>query len=393
MRWWICSTLLGAALLLGCGNNEKAHTPPMSSLLVFHYDSVREIVIASTYSLSTDRPVTPQRYAEALTRLPEVSYLPTPTPARPTTIRLADPQARVVDSVLTVNYLDVAGLSEISSAQATAALAALEAWFWVPGVRAVYLQAHGRPLTHLGPVRLTYPLTPAYRTYVVHSATGEVGYLAGAPMPATVRDAVDILQRREIAAFPARQGFTPLLPPGMTLTTGPANLVDGVLRVDLPAYFSRSNMAQLSGIVLTLTQFPEVDAVQFTFGGRVASAPFMRTNLDAPVTPYALLLPPLVAREASGETTRTLQALAEQTLGRPADFSSALVWQDLAMITTHAQPGVASQTFAMHMQDGQYTVLSYGPHLSVVQLLKQGMPEDAVTAFRLPGWEHFALAL
>ena len=389
MRWWFFCALLGAAMfvLTGCPDQDGVPGQQSSSILVFRYDAVRDVVITSTYQLSADTPITAQRYANALAALPEVSYTPTAA------IRLANPLATVVNDVLTVNYRDVAGLQQLSSAQAASAVAAFEAWRWVPGVREVRLQAAGQPMTILGPLVITQPLQFGNYTYVVNPTTGEVAYLVGSLNPATIAQAVTILQQREIRELPAQAGLRPLLPVGVTISANPAAITTaGVLTVNLSANFPREETARLAGIVLMMTQFPTVNAVQFTFGGQTVNAPFMRSNLNAPIRPYDLLLPLIVASAASVETTAQLQAIAEKTLGRKAEVASALVWQDLALLTTDAQPGTAPQTVALRKMEQDYVVLGHGVNLSVVQLLQQGVPQEAITAFRLPGWENFELA-
>jgi hypothetical protein len=92
MRWFLVFGLLLSTVLLLSGCPEEENGLPMQqpiSMLVFRYDAVRDVVIASTRSLATDTAVTPQRYADALSGLPEVSYTPSPG------IRMANPQATV----------------------------------------------------------------------------------------------------------------------------------------------------------------------------------------------------------------------------------------------------------------------------------------------------------
>lgn len=375
---------IAAVLLAGCPEEENGLPVQQAiSMLTFRYDAARDVVIATTRSLVVDGAVTLQRYADALAGLPEAAYTPS------NAIRMADPQASFGNGVLTVNYRDVAGLERLSSAQAAAALAVLEAWFWTPEVAQVRLLFNGQPATVLGPVAITQPLRRGFHTYVLQPTTGEVGYLTGALTPADLSAAIAILRNRQISAFPAQQGFTPLLPSNVTLTANPNQIVNGVLTVDLSANFPRTDSVRLAGIVLMLTQFPAVRAVRFIFGGETVTAPIMRGNLSAPLTPYDLLLP-AAAAVAAPAVNEAVKTAAMKSLGRPADFSQALVWKNLALIT--AQPAdTAPLTMLLKTWDGGYQVLASGPSIPVTQLLQQGVPVEAVIAFRLTGWENLAL--
>ncbi|MHB9107123.1 MAG: GerMN domain-containing protein [Armatimonadota bacterium] len=387
MRWlFLLAVLISAVLLAGCPEEENGQPMQQAiSILTFRYDAARDVVIANTRSFAVDGAITPQRYADALAGLPEATYTPSAT------IRMTDPQATVTDGVLTVNYRDVAGLGGLSSAQAAAAFAALEAWWWVPGVTQVRLQFNGQPATALGPVAITQPLSRPIHTYVLQPTTGEVGYLTGALMPADLPAALTILRNRQISTFPAQQGFTPLLSPNVTLTANPNQIANGVLTVDLAGNFPRTDSARLAGIVLMLTQFPAVQAVRFTFGGETINAPIMRSNLNAPLRPYDLLLP-AAATAASPAVTDAVKTAAAKTLATPADFEPALVWKDLALVTTRPQPDTAPRSFLLKGQEGTYRVLASGTNLPVAELLQQGVPVEAVIAFRLPGWENLSLS-
>jgi len=387
MRWSFVFGFLMAAVLLLAGCPEEENGLPRQqpiSMLTFRYDAVRDVVIVSTRSLPVEDAITPQRYADALSLLPDASYAPSPT------IRMALPQAMVADGVLTVNYREVAGLQQLSSAQAAAALASIEAWWWVPEVREVRLRFNGQPATVLGPVALTAPLQRASHTFVLQPVTGEVGYLVGALMPANLAGAIAILQNRQISAFPATQGFVSLLPANTTLTANPNQLANGVLAADLSANCPRTDNARLAGIVLMLAQFPAVQAVRFTFNGQTVSSPIMRGNLNAPLRPYDLLLPRAAAVAAS-EVTDAVKIVVVKSLGQPAEFGQALVWQNMALITTRPPPEIAPVTFVLKEQEQGYRVLASSPNIPVAELIKQGVPLEAVIAFRLPGWENLAL--
>lgn len=292
--------------------------------------------------------------------------------------------------MITVNYREVAGLGQLSSAQVAAALAALEAWWWVPDVREMRLQFNGQPTTTLGPLAITQPLRQAFHTFVLQPATGEVGFLLGTLTPVDLAGAIAILQSRQISEFPEQQGFRPLLPPNVTLTANPNQIVNGVLTVDLSANFPRTDNVRMAGIVLMLTQFPVVRAVRFTFDGQTISAPMMRGNLNTPLTPYDLLLPPAAA-VAGAEVTGAVKTAAVKALGQPAEFGQALVWQDIALITTQPPPDTPPQTFVLKEQPQGYLVLASGPNIPVARLLEQGVSYEAVIAFRLPGWENLSL--
>lgn len=386
MRYWMM--LLGMLLLVCClaGCEEEEEQPSTTrSLLTFRYDAARDVVLANTAPITTTLPVTGTAYAGALTRQPDVSYAPSPT------IQLSDPAVTLSDGGLTVNYRTATDLGGLASAQSTAVLAALEAWWWTPGVRTLRVQAAGQPLTTVGPVAVTQPLSRTFHTYVVQPLTGEVAYLVGALNPATLADAVAVIQRREITEFPATQGFQPLLPPGVTMTVATDRLADGVLPVNLSAEFPRAQSFRLAGIVLMLTQYPEVDAVRFTFGGETIDAPFMRGNLNAPITPQLLLLPADAARPASREITQTLQAAVQARLGKAlASYGPALVWREWATISVVPEAGAAAQTFVLKQAPDGFTVQLAGANLTAEQLTTANVPRDAIIALRIPGWETLA---
>lgn len=386
MRWviylWLCPFAL---LLAGCGDNTAPLAPSraLASMVTFRYDAARDVVVAQTSTLAYQDPLTAQRYAEALAMLDNTSYAPT------TTLRLANPTPTVSDGVLTVNYRDVAGLEQLSSAQTTAILAALEAWWWVPEIRELRVQANGQPLTTLGPITLTQPLRRAYHTYIYHPQTGEVAYLVGSLTPANLSEAIAIINRREIREFPATQGFLPLLPPNVTMTPAIDKIVRGILPVDLSANFPRQDSARLAGLVLMLTQFPQAGAVQFTFGGESVKMDFMRSTLDAPLSSQQLLLPPIVAQSANRATQEALQATVQETLGRvPASYGSALVWRDWATVPVVPQAGATARMVLLQQQAQGYQVV-----LSDVTQAGQplrSVPSEVIIAFRLFGWEALA---
>lgn len=375
-------------LLLGCSEEGEPAPQATTSLLTFRYDAARDVVLATTHALATtDDSVTAQQYATALALRPEVSYAPS------TTLRLASPEVTVDNGALTVNYREAAGLQGLASAQVSAVLAALEAWFWVPGITEVRVQANGQPLTALGPVVLEQPMPRRFHTFVYQPATTEVAYLVGSLMPATLAEAVELLQQRQIREFPATQGFRPLLPQESMVTVRADALADGVLPIDLAADFPRVEPSRLAGMVLMFTQFPQVEAVRFTFGGQTVNIPFMRSNLGGPITPYDLLLPAEVGTVAGGQTLQELQSAARAALGQPpASFGPALTWRTWAVITAVPTAGAAPQTLVLQRGPVGYNVVMSGTNLPLAQLLERGVPREAIQALRLPGWEQVALA-
>ncbi|MHB9130922.1 MAG: GerMN domain-containing protein [Armatimonadota bacterium] len=404
--WYLLLGVLMVMIIAGCGGVENTATVPTVSMLTFRYDAARDVVLVNTspfmiaqpsevppYAViaSTQPPVEPlppdgPRYAAALAGLPAASYAPAPN------IRLTNPQTTVTDGVLTVNYLTAAGLEQLASAQANQVLAALEAWLWVPGIRQVIIQAQGTPLTRVGPVVVTQPLTPSFHTYTIHSETREVAYMVGSLQPRSIEEAAAILTQRTMRELPASKGFVPLLPLDTTLTVDPTKLSDGVLPVNLSANFSRAEQLRLGALVMTFTQFPNVTAVRFTFGGQTVNENFMRSNLTFPIYPYDLLLTVAAAEVTDASVLRSLQSATTATLQHtPASYGTARAWGDWACITAVMEQGAAPQAFVLKKSPEGYAVIASGPAVTGELLLKQGMSRDALIALRLPGWETLAL--
>ncbi len=412
MRGWILTLalVLGAWLLAGCESNE----PPVSrvlttSMLAFRYDDARGLALAATYPLNltvNDLPpdyavltnlqswrmlvnsITPQRYATALAGLPAVSYLPG---AEQT---LGDPAAVVRGNVVTVNYRAARGLATLSRTQATAVLAALEAWWWVPGVSEVHVQANGQPLAALGPVALTDPLTRVAHTYVLNPNTGEIGYLVGGLSPTTPPEALDILKRREVLEFPATQGFLPLLPPNLAPTVGFDKITDNTLPVDISpnTYSAQQQHPRLAGLVLTFSQFPQVSSLRFTFDQLTVSQSFMRGNLEKPLAVYDLLLPPETAVAATGPAATGIQTAVQAYLGKtPKSYGAALTWERWACVTVQPADPIEEKTVLLSQDVQGYSVKSTAARLTARQALVDNIPRPAIIAFRLPGCETVAL--
>ncbi len=382
------SAVLAVLLLMGCSTEkvEPRRTTERISIPTFRYDAARDVVLVTANPALVSVPIDPQRYATALALLSGAGYTPTAG------VRLADPEATLTDSTLTVNYRDSASLAQLSSAQAMAVMAVLEAWFWVPGVRAMSLRVNGEPVRVLGPLAMTQPLRPVYHTYVVQPDTGEIGYLVGAATPGNPTEAIASLRSRVISPLPVQRGFQPLLPADTTLTAAPERMEDGVLSVELSAIVPRQTHPRLAGLVMMLTQFPMVDAVRFTFGGKTVDEPFMRTNLNRAISPYDLLLPGVVAAIPTPEIVAAIRGTVQASLGRaPAAFGVARVWREWAFVTATPTADVAPKTFILRTQHPGFEVKAYGQDLPVTQVLQQGVPGEAIIAFRLPGWEALAL--
>jgi hypothetical protein len=384
MRWnRLCYAwgVLGLFLLASCPDRTDIATPIAITMMTFRYDGARDVVIATTRPLAIAQPVTSQRFANALALASGVSYTPAAN------LRLANPVPTVNGAVLTVDYRDVAGLGQLASAQVNAILAALEAWWWVPGITEIQLQAAGQPITTLGPLTISQPLRREYHTYVIQPQTGEVGYLVGSLTPPTLTEAVRILRARQISEFPATQGFQPLLPPEIDATTG--TVKDGTLPVNLTAPFSTGQSPRLAGMILMLTQYPEIEAVQYTFAGETTNAPFMRGNLNAPLSSQQLLLPSTVASIATAQQRTGIEAAVVAHLGaQPASIGQALIWRDWAKVAVTPTPGVPVQQYVMHQGAQGYTVQTVDAGAPSDVLLARGVTREAIIAFRLQGWEE-----
>ena len=386
MHWWhIGITLLLASVLLsGCNDSKQIPgTAPTASMIVYHYDPVRSVVIASTVPAVFTPEITPLDFATILATLPGVSYSPAPE------LQLADPQARVDNNTLTVDYQKATGLSRLTSTQAMAVQAMLEAWLRVPGVAHVNILAAGQPLTSVGSLKIAEPLQPTYHAYVVQPQTGEVAYLIDGPQPATPGDALAAMQKRVITETPATQGFQPLLPPDTTIKAATDKIENALLPVDLSANFPHDDSARLSGIILMLTQYPEVNTVRFTFDGKTIDQDIMRGNLKDPFSARLLMLPETVARVAHPQELETLHAAVQAKLGHaPASFGAGLIWRDWATLAVVPDANTAPQTFLLRQQAEGYTVVAGGTDMTADRLLVLNVPREVIIAFRLSGWQH-----
>ncbi len=439
MRWWAMATsaMLGMLLLAGC--SEPPAQPPVTiSLLTFHYDCsnnmavaiTRDAVISPMGTVPTSRPevlktvpigvIAPQMYSEVTTNQPTASpeqrqdyatiaptYTPTfATPVGPRDYAIAlaalpemsiapsmfcsfnTPLPSVCSKVLTVNYTTPCNPEDINEVEARAVLVSMEAWWWVPYICDVHLLANGEPLTELGPFTFHNPWEREYHTYLVQCQTGEVGYEFDACGPTNLADALQVLSRQDIGPGPLAKGFTPLLPPEVTIAADTTSICNGVLHVDLSPNFPLCDRFRLAGLVMMLTQFPCVSAVQFTFGGQCLDYCFMRSNLNQPITITDLILPSTVACAPSLATLGLLQCSAQQALGyAPASYGDAMVWQQWASLQVVPAPGVNPQLYILHKVGDHYQVLCHSTDPDPLQLLQQGMPRDAIIALQLPHWE------
>lgn len=267
------------------------------SLIYMHYDVGRDISVVRTIPFfTTDSTFTPQQYADALAARPEMGFA-----ASGQNTHYRDPEATVDGDTLMVNYRDSATEASMSSSESMQFSMRFSSWFWVPGISRVRFYANGKAVTRVGEgSALKQPLMRDADLFLANLNTHEVRIdwsdskiLSEHP---TLDEALRVLRERRQHQLDRPDGCEPVLPPGMTLTTPeyPKTTLAmnaGVLHIDLPANFPRHDQVRLAGMVLLLTQFPQVLAVRFTFGGAVEHEPFMHVALDEAITPYDLDLP------------------------------------------------------------------------------------------------------
>jgi len=384
MRSILVALFLGVlAFVVGCTESAESDTMPRASVLVFRYDAARDVAVATTRPLAGEEAVTPQRYADALENYAEI--MPTPQ------YRLADPRATVAEDVITVNYQVAATRGSLSSAQRAEARVTLEGWFWTPEVRQARFQVRGEPMALPELAPFPQPMPPAYHTYVAQPVTGEVMHLVDLHLVETLPEAISALQTRAISESAMTQGLHPLLPAGMTLAADPATIEDGVLTVNLADGTGRDLDANLAGMVLMLAQFPEVSAVQFTFKDAKVDRPFMRGNLNAPITPYQLLLPAEVATLATQAQFAAIQQAVQAEVGRvPVTLRALRVWRNWAAVAVTLEGADAQQTVLLQRDnDGTYAVRMNAVNPTAMQI-RDALPADAIIALRLPGWDDAA---
>lgn len=279
--------------LIGCGNLAQAQTTANEfphTLLLMQYDVERNVKLLETVTFTTTtNDFTPQQYADALAARPEMEFT-----AGGQNTHYRDPQATVAGDTLSVNYRDYADAS-LSSSQSILFWTRFSSWFWVPGIRKVRLYANGKEVTWVGEGTVEQPIISTAYLYLYNPNTREVGIDWAdsriLPYNATLKEALRTLCEHKQSLTNGRRAFEPLLPKGMVLLTPeypktPLADSSGVLHIELPANFPRTEVGRLAGMVLLLTQFPEVNAVRFTFGGKVLNEKFMRTTLDKPISPY-----------------------------------------------------------------------------------------------------------
>lgn len=367
----------------GCMDSSKSKPAPRSSVLVFSYDAARDASIARTRPLATTDEITPQRYAEELENYTEIMPV--------ATYRLADPKATVTDGTVTVDYQMASTRGTLTDAQIAEARTTLESWFWVPKVRQANFQAKGAPLALATAEAYPQPASPTFHAYFIQPDTGEVAHLNGSAAPKDVKEAISLLQKGDISAGAKKQGFAPLLPAGVKLAADPTKIDGGVLTVNFSADVQPDDDARLAGIVLMLTQFSEVEAVQFIIDGKTVARPVMRGNLNAPLTPYLLLLPTDVAALLPKDTALPVQNAVQAEVGRvPLTFGSVKSWRNWALVTATREASEERQTYILkHEGDGTYTMKLKGAALTAAQI-HDTVPAEAIVALRLPGWEDAA---
>ncbi len=384
MRALLAGLLIGLLLVVaGCTESSKS-SAPRSSVLVLRYDGPRDVGIVTTRPLASEEPVTAQRYAEALESYTEV--MPAPT------YRLAEPKATVADGTVTVDYQVSATRGSLASAQLADARTTLESWFWVPDARQAAFKVKGEPLALPEMTPYAQPTPRRYYTYLVHSVTGEVAYRMDAPAPKDVAEAISLLQKREIAKEAATAGFQPLLPAGAKLTADPAKIENGVVAVDLSTNLPAEDDARLAGMVLMLAQFPSVTAVRFTSDGKTVERPVMRGNLNAPITPYQLVLPESIGVIAGTEATEPVQGAVQAAAGRvPLEFGPARTWRTWSVVTAGPRQSDDRVTYVVQRDsEGKYAVKLQGATLTAAQA-RDAVPAAAIIALRLPGWAETAI--
>lgn len=268
----------------------------LHSLILMRYDVGRDVKLVETVSFTTnEKRVSSQQYADVLAARPEMNFS-----AIGQNTHYRNPAATVRGDTLTVNYRDSATEASMTSAESMDFWTRFASWFWMPGIHQVRFYANGKEVVWIGEGEITQPLTRVIYLFLYNLNTHEVGIdwqdSRVLPERATLTDALRALRERRKHQTGRLTGFEPLLPPGMTIATPeyprtPLTRSGGVLHIDLPAAFPRNEQGRLAGIVLLLAQFSEVQAVRFTFGGKTMREPFMRTTLDAPITPHDLELP------------------------------------------------------------------------------------------------------
>jgi len=439
MRWWMlaCGLMAVSIFVAGCG--DPAAGPAVTvSLLTFHYDPSRDVALATTRdavvspstSFITSTPVmmkvappevtipskpystvvssrfpninrtyavvspgrlpkfgpyvSPQEYADLIAPLPVMSFCFGPD------TRFANPCPTAKANVLTVNYRNVCGT--FTCDEATAIVASLETWWWVPSVCTYHFQADGKPIKNIGGYFIGDPWQHTFHTFVVQEQTGEIGFLVSGLHPRNLKEGLDILASRDICPTPAAKGFVPMLPPGVNFTAYINEIKDGVLPFDFSGSCPTNDKFRMAAIILMLTQFPGVNAVQFYFNGQIIDQPFMRSNLNRPLTAADLILPTTVALLPETGVNACLRTSVQASLGRePAFYGDSLVWGNWACMQVVPEKGGSGRTYILHKTDETYQVFASGTDLSPVRLLRDGMPREAIIALRLPHWEDVIL--
>ncbi len=253
-----------------------------------------------TYPFNFSGEVTAQQYAQALAALPQMDFNTTTTnDDRYDRFHYRRPEIRLQDGELEVNYTDVLEISSLSSHQMGEFFAKFDSWFLTPGVIRVRWLREGKLVTDFaeyGPI--TQPFNKiGGNPYYANLRTGEL--LRGFPDRSffdfrSIEGTTEFLNSGKVKQVPDE--FKALLPEGMSLATPsypkiPLTESNGRLSFDLPANFPVDEPLRLAGISLAYLQYPGVQAIQFTFGGKVRTGKFMRTDLAQPIHNYDLILP------------------------------------------------------------------------------------------------------
>jgi hypothetical protein len=286
VRRWGVELFLAVAFLVGCVGICAwlvANGYLLDRVLICTFDETTGVTIVSTRR--TGQWLSRKAALRYLARQPEVGYC---DPAKG--YAFGDPAVTRDHDVLAVDYRRVDLCANHDGTLFTGLRAVQEAWYWLPGVRALTLTRQRQEISPLAG-----ELSPAQYLYVGHPVTGEVGHLQGIAVkdPAQAQE----LLTRQVLDYPAAAaGFAPLVPPGVTLRVGTPD-AHGVVTLDLPQSFPWHDAWRLNGLVLTFTQFPAISAVRFTAAGRTMWRSVGGVWLSRPITPLQLTcLPPRAHR-------------------------------------------------------------------------------------------------
>ncbi len=278
---------------------EKAPVPngQVASVVFNRFDGDGHTRVV-TYPFNYSGEVTAQQYAQALAVLPQMDFNSS-SDDRYDRFHYRRPEIRLQDGELEVNYTDVLEISSLSSHQMGEFSAKFDSWFLTPGVTRVRWLREGKLVTDFAEYGdITQPLAKqSENPYYANLRTGEL--LRGFPDSTffdlrSIEGMTKFLNSGKVKQVPDE--FKALLPEGMTISTSSypkLSLAEskGLLTVDLPVSFLTNEQVRLAGISLAYLQYPGVQAIQFTFGGKVRTGKFMRTDIAQPIHAYDLILP------------------------------------------------------------------------------------------------------